>query len=366
MALMQHQLDRVVKEINRKNLDGLLVAPSEDLVFLVGRSPLLCERFQGLFILPNGDYFYVCNLLTADEMREVLPNRQVYAWFDGDGFIDTVREVFEKKDLLGKTIGVSLGVRAFNILEIRDALDVNWVSARNLCYDARIRKNDDELKGLRGAAKIADKSFMQMFSDIRPGMTEQDVKNILFSHIRENGGVNYRAIVASGPNGSFPHYTGSDRVLQKGDAVVIDFSNEHMLVRSDTTRTIFIGEPTEFQRKIYDIVRRANEAGEAAATNGAWIPDIDKAARDVIEQEGYGQYFTTRLGHGIGYLSHEMPDIKQSQKQRLEPRMAFSIEPGIYLTGDFGVRIEDVVIINEQGETEILNRIPKDYLIVSC
>ena len=100
--------------------------------------------------------------------------------------------------------------------------------------------------------------------------------------------------------------------------------------------------------------------------NGAWIPDIDKAARDIIEAEGYGKFFTTRLGHGIGYLGHEAPDIKQSNKRNLKPGMAFSIEPGIYLTGDFGVRIEDIVIINAAGETEILNKITKDYLIVDC
>ena len=366
MALNESQLNRVVKEINKQNLDALLVAPSEDLVFLLGHSPLLCARFQGLFIKSDGDYFYVCNLLTYDEMLNELPNKQVYSWFDGDGFIDVVREVLEKKGLIGKTIGVSLGVRAFNILEIAECMDVKWVSARNLAYEARVHKTDDELDGLRGAAKIADKSFMQMFEEVRPGMTEQDVKNILFKHMENNGGVNYRAIVASGPGGSYPHYIRSDRVLQKGDAVVIDFSCEYKFVRSDTTRTIFIGQPSEAQKKVYDIVRRANAAGEAAAVNGAWIPDVDKAARDIIEAEGYGRYFTTRLGHGIGYLAHEVPDIKQSNHRRLEPRMAFSIEPGIYLAGDFGVRIEDIVIINEKGEAEILNTITKDYLIVDC
>ena len=151
MALNEKQLERVVREINKQNLDALLVAPSEDLVFLLGHSPLLCQRFQGLFITKDGNYFYVCNLLTYDEMVAELPNKQVYSWFDGDGFIGAVKEVFSKKGLIGKTIGVNLGVRAFNILEMAEAIDVKWVSARNLPYEARIHKTGDELDALRGA-----------------------------------------------------------------------------------------------------------------------------------------------------------------------------------------------------------------------
>ena len=204
------------------------------------------------------------------------------------------------------------------------------------------------------------------FEDIRPGMTEQEVKNCLFAHIKENGGINYRSIVASGPNGSYPHYSNSNRVLQKGDAVVIDFSCEYHRVRSDMTRTIFVGEPSEFQRKIYDIVLKANEAAEAFVENGVYIPDIDACARNIITEAGYGKYFTTRVGHGIGYLAHETPFINRQTDDYLKPGNAFSIEPGIYLTGDFGVRIEDIVIINLEGEKEILNHVTKDYLIVPC
>lgn len=364
MAFDQKRLDQAVAQIGKTGLDALLVAPSEDLAFVLGHSPYLCERFQGLFILPDGDYFYICNLLTADEMKAVLPNGQVYAWFDGDGFTGVVAEVLAKKGLVGKTIGVSLGVRAFNILEIADVVDVTWVSARGLLNDARIIKSERELEALRRVSAVTDEAFLETLPQMRAGMTEQEVKKILIANMQKRGGNRCGASVASGPNGSYPHYNEDGRALQQGDAVVIDFGCQIDLLYSDCTRTVFVGEPGERQRRVYDAVLRANLAGEQAARDGAYIPDVDKAARGVIEAAGYGPHFTTRLGHGIGYQGHEAPDIKQSNHAHLGPGMAFSIEPGVYLAGDFGVRIEDIVIINLQGETEVLNKTSKELTVL--
>lgn len=360
----KYYFDKLVEEIGNRGLDALLIAPSEDLLFIMGFFPIFCERFQGLFVTKEGDYFYVCNLLTAEEAAEHLPNKKVYSWFDGDGFIETVRRALTENNLIGKKIGVSATVRAYNILEITSEIDVKWVSSRDLCHEIRIHKTDEEMEGLRGAAKIADKALEMLIPQIKIGMTEGEIKTILLNNMISLGGVNPRALVASGPNGGFPHYNLTTRVIEEGDAIVIDFGCEYKLVRSDTTRTIFIGEPTEEQKKVYNLVRTANEAAEKVAVEGAWIPHVDAAARNIIAEGGYGDKFTTRLGHGIGYLGHEAPDIKKNNERRLERRMAFTIEPGIYLGGSFGVRIEDVVLINEKGETEILNNFTKDMIII--
>ena len=133
-------LQKMADEVRRQNLDAILIAPSEDLLFITGHNPIFCERFQGLFVKADGDYFYVCNLLTKEEMEAILPNRKVYAWFDGDGFADTVRTALEENGLTGKTIGVNATVRAFNLLEISEAVEVHWVSARYLPQEIRIRK----------------------------------------------------------------------------------------------------------------------------------------------------------------------------------------------------------------------------------
>lgn len=360
----KYYFDKLVAEIGNQGLDALLIAPSEDLLFIMGFYPIFCERFQGLFVTKEGNYFYVCNLLTAEEASEHLPNKKVYSWFDGDGFIDAVRTALTENNLIGRKIGVSAAVRAYNILEIAESIDVKWVSARHLCHEIRIQKTDEEMEGLRGAGKIADKAFEMLIPQIKPGMTEGEVKAILLNNMISLGGLNPRALVASGPNGGFPHYNLASRIIQEGDAIVIDFSCEYKLVRTDMTRTIFIGEPTEEQKKVYNLVRAANEAAEKVAVEGAWIPDIDAAARNIIAKAGYGDKFTTRLGHGIGYLGHEAPDIKKNNERKLERRMAFTIEPGIYLAGDFGVRIEDVVLINDKGETEILNNFTKDMIVI--
>ena len=366
MAIVQHQLDRLAKTAQNKGLSALLIAPSEDLVCVLGHAPMICERFQGLFILPSGDYFYICNLLYEDEMAERMDRDRVYPWFDGDGFLPTVKKVFTEKGLIGGKIGVSRAVRAFNTLAIAADMDVAFVDAMTLIHEARIIKSEEELNGLRKAAQIADEAFVKTLPDIKPGMTEAELKTILTGNMIALGGKGPGGLIASGPNGALPHYMGTGRVLQKGDAIVMDFGCFYDNMKSDTTRTVFLGEPTEKQKAVYALVLEANLAGEKAAFDGAFIPDIDKAARDVIDAAGYGKYFTTRLGHGIGYLGHEAPDIKKINEQNLEKGMAFSIEPGIYLTDEFGVRIEDIVCINLKGETEILNQSSKELTVIPC
>ena len=143
----------------------------------------------------------------------------------------------------------------------------------------------------------------------------------------------------------------------------MDFGCVYKGMYSDMTRTVFFGEASTKQREIYQYVLAANQAGEQAAVAGAYIPEVDKAARSIIEEAGYGADFITRLGHGIGYMIHEGPDIKKNNKRSLLPGMAFSIEPGIYLSGDFGVRIEDIVLVSENGN-EILNQSSKELIIL--
>jgi len=367
MAMDKSRLGVLVEQMKKDGLDGLLLAPSEDMVFLIGSTPMMCERFQAMLITPDGDYCYICNLLYEGELRAALgQDAKIYPWFDGDGFTPTVQKVFEQKGLIGKKIGVNVTVRAFNTYEISAAMDVTFVSARNLPNESRIFKSDEDLAALRAVEAITGEAFQAVLPKIKPGLTEAEVRDMLFEEMAARGGYKQWAIIASGPNGSFPHYHAYSRVLEKGDSVVIDFGCVLNKLCSDCTRTIFLGQPSDKQKEVYDIVKRAQAAGCAAAVEGAWIPDIDKAARDVIIEAGYGQYFTTRVGHGIGYQIHEAPDIKQSNPRKLERRMAFSIEPGIYITGEFGVRIEDIVFVDGNGKTNVLSTQHKDMIVVDC
>ena len=358
-------MNRLVEQIRRSDFDAVLLCPSEELLFFAGFSPMMCERFQGLFVKEDGTMFYFCNLLYADELRLELPEDvPVYPWFDGDYMTDVMRDVLEKEGLLGKVIGVNSSAQAFNVLEIMDKVNVTFRNAKPLLEETRVVKSHEELENLRHSAWIADQVFEKAMHFIKPGMTEGEIGDFLMREMIALGGETPENIVAVGSNASYPHYSGNSRVVGEQDLVLMDFGCTYNGMYSDISRTVFVGDVTDEQRRIYEIVDEANAAAEAAAVEGAWIPDIDQAARDVLAKYGYAETLVNRVGHGIGYMVHEAPDIKKSDERRLERGMAFTIEPGIYIGGKVGMRIEDVVVINENGEREVLNKAPRELIVI--
>lgn len=357
-------LDKLVTILNDKGMDALLVAPSEEMEFLMGHNTHLCERFQALIIKKDGTYFYICNLLTAAEVQAVLgPEIKVYGWFDGDGFIDTVKKALEENGLIGGTIGVNSTERAFLVLQIMEAVDVKFVNGKPLLEEMRITKDEEELENLRIAARITDESYEELLKYIRPGIKEADIANKMNEIFKAKGANEGFTMVCSGPNSSYPHYAGNQRVIQEKDMIILDWGCTYKGMCSDMSRTVFVGGITDEERKIYEIVLESQEAGVKAAVEGAYIPEVDSASRDIIKNAGYGENFLTRLGHGIGYSVHEAPDIKTSNPRHLEKGMVFSIEPGIYIAGKLGMRIEDIVTVTEGGN-EVLNKASKEIKIV--
>jgi Xaa-Pro dipeptidase len=356
--------DKLVSVLQKNNTDAILIAPSEEMEFIMGHNTHLCERFQALIIKKDGTYFYVCNLLTVDEIQDVLgPDIKVYGWFDGDIFTDTVKKAFEENGLIGKTIAVNSTERAFLILQIMDAVNVKFVNGKPLLEEMRMIKDEEELENLRMAAKITDESYDELLKFIKPGIKEADIARKMNEIFKEKGADEGFTMVCSGPNSSYPHYNSDQRVIQEKDVIVLDWGCKYNDMCADMSRTVFVGDISEEERQVYEIVLASQEAGEKAAVAGAYIPDVDKAAREVIEKSGYGKYFFTRLGHGIGYSVHESPDIKASNKRNLEKGMVFSIEPGIYIAGKFGMRIENIVAVTKDGN-EVLNTASKEIKII--
>ncbi len=357
-------LKRLTDIIKSNNLEAVLIAPSEEMEFLIGFSPRLCERFQALIVKADGTYFYICNLLTKDEMQEKLGlDIKVYGWFDGDGFMDTVKQAFTDFNLLGKTIGVNSTERACIILDIVKEMDVDFVNGKPLLEDVRIIKDETDIENLRMAGKITEDVFLETLEFIKPGVSEADIANFINdSFLKKGAGLGF-TLICVGPNGAYPHYGGNQGVVQETDVVMLDFGCTWNGMCSDMTRTVFVGGITEEQRKMYNYVLEAVEVAESKVKIGAYIPDIDKAARDIIEESGYGKTFVTRLGHGLGYSGHEAPDIKQSNKRNLEKGMVFSIEPGIYRLGEYGIRIEDILVVTEDG-FENFNTATKEIIII--
>ena len=362
--MREEYLNKLVEILKEKEIDAILIAPSEEMEFIMGHNTHLCERFQALIIKNDGNYFYICNLLTQDEIQSVLgPSIKVYGWFDGDVFTDTVKKAFEEQGLIGKTVAVNSTERAFIILQIMEAMDVKFINGKPFLEDMRIIKNEEELDNLRMAARITDESYDELLEFIKPGIKEADIARKMNEIFKEKGADEGFTMVCSGPNSSYPHYNDDQRVIQEKDIIVLDWGCKYNNMCADMSRTIFVGGITEEEKKVYEIVKASQEAGEKAAVQGAYIPDVDNASRDIIEKSGYGEYFFTRLGHGIGYSVHEAPDIKASNKRNLEKGMVFSIEPGIYLAGNFGIRIENIVAVTEDGN-EILNKASKDIKVI--
>ena len=364
----QKLLNLLAAETARWELDAFFMAPSAELTALIGFSPFYCFRIQGLFILADGRCAYLCNRLSSDELSNALPGVPVYAWHDNDGYLETFHQLFEDFGLLGKRIGVNKTVRAFDVLSIMAHFPVQFVDASELFPEVSIHKTDVQIGYMRRAAAIAGEALQKTLPLIHSGMTEQDLRHTLVENMRQLGGEEPEAMIASGPNSGYPHYFEETRTLQPGDAIIIDFGCAYCNYRTDITRMVYLGEMSELQRRLYGLVLQASQVAISCLHAGErWIPAIDASARNLIDTGGYRNAFTTRLGHGIGVMGHEAPEIKACNPRFLEGGMCFSIEPGIYLGKEGGVRIEDCACILPDGTPEVLTDcIPKEPIILHC
>ena len=358
-------MDKLVEALQEEKLDAMLICPSPELGFLTGYRPMMLERFQGLFVKSTGQCFYICNLIYKGEAEKAYRGSiPVYSWFDGDVMVDEVEKVLAKYDLCGKKIGVNSSAQAFNVLDIAERCGIHFVNGKDLLEGIRICKTHEELENMREAARIADSAFEAALKFIKVGMVEREVAQFMKKHMVDQGGTDPWCLVAAGPNSSYPHYNDDSRVIADGDAIVLDFGCSYRGLGSDSSRTVFAGHVTDRLRTLYQYVDESNLAGEKAVALGVRACDVAKAARDVLEKYGYNETLINRVGHGIGYMEHEAPEIKLSNPTVLQKGMCFSVEPGIYLTDDVGMRIEDIVCINEEGEAEVLNKSPRDLFVV--
>ncbi|MBN2285102.1 MAG: aminopeptidase P family protein [Tissierellales bacterium] len=356
-------LKRLVDSMNKNKLDAMLIIPSEELQFVAGFSPYLCERFQGLFVKNNGDYFYFCNLLSKDEVEHEIGPERVYTWSDAEFFASKLKHLLIAKNLIGADIGVNSAARAFNIIDIMNHIDVNFVNGKSVLENIRIIKDSEEIRLLKEAARLTDQVMQEIFEYIKPGLKEEDIIIKIEQLFIEKGMEPKFAIVASGPNAASPHYSGNQRVIQKQDSIILDIGGSYQGLCSDMTRTAYIGEPTEKQKEAYRIVLESQLMGIEASKQGVQAKEIDHVSREIIEKSGNGQYFFNRLGHGIGYSVHEAPYINAINDLVIENGMVFSVEPGIYIKDEFGIRIEDIVVI-EDGKGVPINLFTKEMIIL--
>ena len=275
-----------------------------------------------------------------------------------------VQEIIEKHGI--QKLGFEeeyLSVSAYHMWE--SGLTAELIPAQKLVNSLRAAKDQEEIALMVKAQEITDRAFDEICKFIQPGMTEQEIAAKLQYDMLRFGAMrmSFDPIVASGPNGSKPHAIPSDRKVQKGDFITMDFGCVYGGYCSDMTRTVALGEPTEEMRKVYHIVLEAQKAGIAAAKAGVTGKSVDAAARKVIEDAGYGEYFGHGYGHSVGIEIHESPNANTRDETLLPVGAAVSAEPGIYLPGKFGVRIEDVTVLTAEGCMDI-TKSPKELIIL--
>ncbi|WP_306184280.1 aminopeptidase P family protein [Streptomyces sp. MK5] len=345
-------------------LAGLLVAPGPDMVWLTGYTPTAVTERLTLLVLTSGrDPVLVVPTLEAPDAAGAVgaPALTLRDWTDGK---DPYAVTADLLDTSGR-FGISDNTWAMHLLGLQRTLPgTSYASLTEALPMLRAVKDPAELRLLAAAGAAADQAFEEIRKVRFAGRRESEVGADLAELLRRSGHsqVDF-TIVGSGPNGANPHHEMGDRVIERGDMVVLDFGGLKDGYGSDTTRTVHVGEPTDEERRVHDIVREAQEAGFRAVRPGAACQEVDRAARAVIAEAGYGEYFIHRTGHGIGVTTHEPPYMIEGEEQPLVPGMCFSVEPGIYLPGRFGVRIEDIVTVTEDGGRR-LNDTTREMVLV--
>ncbi|MFJ9580360.1 M24 family metallopeptidase [Streptomyces sp. NPDC101191] len=346
-------------------LAGVLVAPGPDLVYLTGYQPTaITERLTVLVVTPGREPVLVVPTLEAPDAEKAAGAAALTLrdWTDGK---DPYAVAAPLLDAAGR-FGVSDNAWAMHLLGLQQALpSTSYVSLTEALPMLRAVKDAHELARIEAAGAAADRAYGEIVKVRFAGRKETEVAADLATLLMGFGHsqVDF-TVVGSGPNGANPHHEAGDRVIEHGDMVVLDFGGLKHGYGSDTTRTVHVGEPTDEERSVHELVREAQQAGFEAVRSGAACQDVDRAARKVITDAGYGEYFIHRTGHGIGVTTHEPPYMIEGEERPIVPGMCFSIEPGVYLPGRFGVRIEDIVTLTEDGTGRRFNNTSREMAIV--
>jgi len=362
---MSRRLRKVLTAAEQAGLDALALVPGPNMVYLTGMSFHLSER--PIVVLLPVDARPSVVLPELEAVKAEAAGYATFTYTDEEGYAMAYSQACAAMELADARVGVAaLRMRLLEARTIeRFAPHVELVPVDDLYADLRMVKGSEELDAMRRAARVAEEAFVAWVPKLRVGMSEREAAALLVGGLLGRGadGLSFSPIVASGPNGALPHATPGDRRFEAGDWIVVDWGARVDGYCSDLTRSVVIGVPAGKLQAVHGIVLSANEAGRAAVGPGEAAEDVDAAARVVVEDAGYGPQFFHRLGHGLGMEEHEPPYIVSGNQLRLRPGMTFTVEPGIYLPGIGGIRIEDDVVVTDVG-VESLTTLPRAPFVV--
>ncbi|WP_027624686.1 M24 family metallopeptidase [Clostridium lundense] len=355
--MFQNRIEKLREKMKEKGLNGVLLVGDPNRNYISG--------FTG------DESFAVIGLDRAVFITDSRYTEQAMAQVKGlevkqyKGKIEEfLKDVVE--ELRIKTLGFEENILTFDkYITYKDKLNCELVPMEGMVEELRIIKDSDEVAAIKKAAAIADEAFIKILQFVKPGMCEREVGVELEYWLKRFGasGLSFPSIVASGERSSLPHGQPTDKVIRMGDFLTLDFGCVYNDYCSDMTRTIVMGNATEKMTEVYNVVLKAQEEALKAYKPGITGAEVDKVARDVIKKNGYGDYFGHGLGHGVGREIHENPRVSPMGNTILKPGMIVTDEPGIYLPNEFGVRIEDLILITESG-CEVLSKSPKNMIFI--
>lgn len=355
----QVRLSKVLELMKNQNLEQMLVSDPSAIFYLTGKWIHPGERLLCLLIKTNGDNKLFINELFP--VSEDLGAEKI--WFNDTQ--DGVSFIAEHTDS-AKTLGVDKNWPSKFLLRLMELKGASsYVNGSEILDRVRMNKDEQEREFMRVASKLNDQAMEKIQKELKENISEVRMSQILAGIYEELGaeGFSFSPIIGYGANAADPHHDIDKTVVKEGDSVIFDIGCVKDSYCSDMTRTVFYKSVSEKGREVFEIVKEANLRAIAAVKPGARFCDIDAAARDYITEKGYGKYFTHRTGHSIGIECHDFGDVSSVNTMPVEEGMIFSIEPGIYLSGEVGVRIEDLVLVTKDG-CEILNQYPKDLVVI--
>ena len=357
--MKQNRIDRIMKELEAMGVSQMLIVDPMSIYYLTGVYNDPHERFYGLLLKKDGNHIYFLNKLFS--IHEDVGAQKVW-YSDTDPAMEIVAQYLDKD----APLGVDKDLKARFLLPLMEQKAASAFLNTSLAVDTvRGIKDEEEQEKMRVASRINDQAMAQLKTLVHPGVTEREIADQLLEIYQNLGadGFSFSPLVAFGANAADPHHGPDDTVLKEGDVVLFDVGCIKDGYCADMTRSFYFGSVTDTHREIYETVKAANMAAIAKVKPGIPLKELDLTARNLITEKGYGPQFNHRLGHFIGLNVHDFGDVSSANEKLTEPGMIFSIEPGIYLVGDTGVRIEDLVMVTGDG-CEVLNSYPKELQIL--
>ncbi|SNS73401.1 Xaa-Pro dipeptidase [Anaerovirgula multivorans] len=357
--MKSNRLAKILKSMEDSNLKQIIVSDPASIFYLTGKWIHPGERMLALYINSKGNNkLFVNRLFPINEDLGV----EIVSFDDTDNCIKILSDSLMKDEPVG--IDKNWPSRfLIRLMELNGA--ASYVNSSLIVDRVRMIKDNEEIEFMRNASRLNDMAMEKLKMAALSGHSEKDLAQVLLSIYKEVGadGFSFEPIIAYGANAANPHHSNGDKIPSAGDSIILDIGCVKNSYCSDMTRTVFYKSASERFKEIFNIVLEANKRAIEMIKPGVRFCDIDFAARNYIDSKGYGEYFTHRTGHSIGIEVHDFGDVSSVNTDTVQPGMIFSIEPGIYLPGAVGVRIEDLVLVTESG-CEVLNKADKDFIII--